>query len=49
VGVGVFWFNPQGRATNGRWYNLKPLSTEGQGLSPEIKNTVIFKLPYHMD
>jgi hypothetical protein len=31
VGVGVFWFNPQGRVPNGKWYNLKPLSTEGQG------------------
>lgn len=48
VGVGVFWFNPQGRATNGRWYNLKPLSTEGQGLSPEIQPYSNFQvtIPY---
>lgn len=48
VGVGVFWFNPQGRAPNGRWYNLKPLSTEGQGLSPEIKTYSNFQvsIPY---
>jgi hypothetical protein len=48
VGVGVFWFNPQGRAPNGKWYNLKPLSTEGQGLSPEIKPYSNFQvtIPY---
>ena len=48
VGIGVFWFNPQGRAPDGRWYNLKPLSTEGQGLSPEIKKYSNFQvtIPY---
>lgn len=48
VGVGVFWFNPQGRAPDGKWYNLKPLSTEGQGLSPDIKTYSNFQvsIPY---
>jgi len=48
VGIGVFWFNPQGRALDGRWYNLKPLSTEGQGLSPEIQPYSNFQvtIPY---
>lgn len=32
VGVGVFRFNPQAEL-NGVWYDLQPLSTEGQGLS----------------
>ena len=30
-GIGVLGFMPQGQL-DGRWYNLKPLSTEGQGL-----------------
>jgi len=48
VGVGVFWFNPQGRAPDGKWYNLKPFSTEGQRLSPEIKPYSNFQvtIPY---
>jgi Domain of unknown function (DUF6089) len=32
VGIGVFRFNPQAEL-NGVWYDLQPLSTEGQGLS----------------
>ncbi len=31
-GIGFFFFNPQGQYTDGKWYNLKPLGTEGQGL-----------------
>jgi hypothetical protein len=31
VGIGGFFFNPQAMY-NGRWVNLQPLSTEGQGL-----------------
>lgn len=30
-GVGAFYFNPQAKY-NGRWVNLQPLGTEGQGL-----------------
>ena len=33
VGIAVFWFNPQGKM-DGKWYNLQPLGTEGQGLIP---------------
>jgi len=40
VGVGLMWFNPQGRYTNGDWVALKPLCTEGQGLAETRK-------PYH--
>jgi hypothetical protein len=31
AGVGGFYFNPQGKY-DGEWYNLRPLSTEGEGL-----------------
>ncbi len=33
VGIGVFHFNPKGEF-NDKWYNLQPLGTEGQGISP---------------
>ncbi len=33
AGVGVFHFNPKGEL-NGKWYDLQPLGTEGQGISP---------------
>jgi hypothetical protein len=32
TGIGVTYFNPQARY-NGSWVNLRPLSTEGQGLA----------------
>ncbi len=32
TGFGVSFVNPQGQYLDGRWYNLRPLSTEGQGL-----------------
>jgi hypothetical protein len=32
VGVGGMWFNPKAQYTDGKWYALKPLATEGQGL-----------------
>jgi hypothetical protein len=31
-GVGGFWFNPKAQYTDGKWYALQPLGTEGQGL-----------------
>lgn len=44
AGVGVFWFNPRGRFDgneaipgDGKWYSLRPLGTEGQGLPGEKK------------
>ncbi len=33
AGVGVFYFNPQGEL-NGKYYDLQPLGTEGQGAYP---------------
>jgi hypothetical protein len=33
AGVGIMYFNPKGEY-NGKWYALRPLSTEGQGLVP---------------
>jgi hypothetical protein len=33
VGIGVFHFNPKGEI-NDKWYELQPLGTEGQGISP---------------
>jgi hypothetical protein len=36
AGIGLFYFNPQGYY-KGRWYLLRPLSTEGQGLVPTRK------------
>lgn len=33
IGIGVFHFNPKGQI-NDKWYELQPLGTEGQGISP---------------
>ncbi len=30
TGINGFWFNPQGQYTDGEWYALQPLGTEGQ-------------------
>ena len=32
-GFGFFYFNPEGKYYDGKWYKLKPLNTEGQGLA----------------
>jgi hypothetical protein len=32
AGIGVFYFNPKGRTSDGKWVKLHPLHTEGQGL-----------------
>ncbi len=32
IGIGGFYFNPEGMDKNGKWHKLKPLRTEGQGL-----------------
>jgi hypothetical protein len=31
-GLGFFYFNPEAQYYDGKWYKLKPLNTEGQGL-----------------
>ena len=37
AGVAGFYFNPQGKYTDGKWYALQPLGTEGQGIVPTRK------------
>lgn len=32
AGISGIWFNPKAKYTDGKWYALQPLSTEGQGL-----------------
>ncbi len=32
VGLGGFYFNPKAQASDGKWYALQPLGTEGQGI-----------------
>ena len=32
LGIGGFYFNPQGKYIDGTWYNLRPLHTEGEGM-----------------
>jgi hypothetical protein len=32
TGVSGFWFNPKAKYTDGEWYALQPLGTEGQGI-----------------
>lgn len=32
-GMGFFYFNPEAKYYDGKWYKLKPLNTEGQGLA----------------
>lgn len=47
AGVGGFYFNPKANY-KGKWYQLKPLSTEGQGLVPtrDEYSLVQFTIPY---
>ncbi|MDD4216457.1 MAG: DUF6089 family protein [Bacteroidales bacterium] len=34
TGIGGTWFNPKAQYTDGKWYALQPLGTEGQGIIP---------------
>jgi hypothetical protein len=47
VGLGVFYFNPQAKYVDGRWYVLQPLGTEGQNIIPTRKkySRIQFDLP----
>lgn len=47
LGVGGFYFNPQGEYKNGAWYNLRPLHTEGEGMpgGPAEYNQFALSLP----
>lgn len=41
-GFGLFYFNPEAQYYDGKWYKLKPLNTEGQGLpTVEVNGKVI--------
>lgn len=33
TGIGTFLYNPKGKTADGKWVKLRPLHTEGQGLS----------------
>jgi hypothetical protein len=46
IGLGATYFNPQG-SLNGQWHNLRPLSTEGQGLAggPKPYSNLALVLP----
>jgi len=37
LGIGGFYFNPQGQMNSGAWYNLRPMGTEGQGIKAGTK------------
>lgn len=47
VGIGGMWFNPRGKF-NDKWYSLRPLHTEGQGLVDSRPNysPVQLVIPY---
>jgi len=48
LGIGGFYFNPQGQyQNNGAWYNLRPLHTEGEGMTggPAEYNQVALCVP----
>ena len=38
TGVGIYHFNPYTKDTSGTKYFLQPLSTEGEGFTPDLKN-----------
>ena len=37
IGVGGIYFNPRGKYIDDKWYSLRPLSTEGEGMVPTRK------------
>jgi hypothetical protein len=47
IGVGAFYYNPQGLdESNNTWVDLKPLKTEGQGMAshPDVKDYSLFQM-----
>lgn len=48
VGLAGFYFNPQAKYLDGKWYNLQPLCTEGQSLVPTRKkySRIQASIPY---
>lgn len=47
IGIGIFNFKPQGTGPNGNWIDLKPLSTEGQGLT-DLNGNPTGREPYKL-
>lgn len=45
AGVGVFNFDPKARASDGKWYRLQPLGTEGQYLNDPSRS---YPKPYSL-
>ncbi len=47
TGVAGTWFNPKAQFTDGEWYSLQPLGTEGQGIVPtrEKYSRICFSVP----
>jgi len=43
AGIGVFFYNPQGQYLDNKWYGLKPLCTEGEGLVSGKKKYSLFQ------
>lgn len=43
AGGGGFLFNPQAKYTNGKWYSLRPIGTEGQGRIPGKNKYSLFQ------
>jgi hypothetical protein len=48
VGLGGFYYSPQGKYTNGKWYRLRPFHTEGEGFVPGVPNYSNFSLCFPM-
>lgn len=48
AGIGGFYFQPQNRDQNGKWWNVKPLHTEGQGEVPSRKNYSLVQISIPM-
>ncbi|NLB86855.1 MAG: hypothetical protein GX793_07325 [Bacteroidales bacterium] len=47
TGISGMYFNPKGQYTDGKWYALQPLGTEGQGIIPtrEKYSRIAFGIP----
>lgn len=48
-GIAFFYYNPMGQY-QGKWYSLRPLGTEGQGLKPGTKkySAACYSLPFNI-
>lgn len=48
AGVSAFWFDPRAQGSDGVWYRLKPLQTEGQGMVETRKQYSNFQVAIPM-